>query len=169
MIERCDRPAVIAALLASALAIAAPTSARAERAVGLEAQGVDPQAALDNPEGLDVRDELGRPVSAALIRAQLKKAQATAAADAAYASRLPQARRVTAALELLAGLSAALRRALPDSPWRWFADAALPRPAQRLPAAAALVFSFALALRCRARAVFAQPISVPTKVVVLRC
>ena len=48
-------------------------------------------AALSNPEGLDVRDTLGRPVSAALIEMQLKAAGVQAAGDATYSTRLPQA------------------------------------------------------------------------------
>ena len=62
----------------------------AERAVGIEAQGVDPMVALRNSQDLDVRDELGRPVSAKLVAAQLKAAQAAASADAAFSSRLPR-------------------------------------------------------------------------------
>ena len=43
-----------------ALTLLGLSRARAETAVGLDARGVDPIAAVDNPMGLDVRDALGR-------------------------------------------------------------------------------------------------------------
>lgn len=102
------RPGLFLALL---LAWAAP--AAAERAVGLEAQGVDPAFALENPLELDVRDELGRPVRRSVIERQLKASQVSAEARAAEASALPQA--------------AAMVRWLADFQplWSWFG---LPRP-----------------------------------------
>jgi len=111
-----------AVLLSAAVGI----SSAAERAVGLEAQGVDPMVALQNSQGLDLRDELGRPVSPKLIAVQLKAAQASAAAEAAFSSRLPQARAMARALELWQGILASIAAAIPLLPWHelW----ALPGP-----------------------------------------
>jgi hypothetical protein len=86
-----------------ALVLLAGGSARAERSVGLDARGVDPMAAVSNPLGLDVRDELGRPVSGKAVLDDLKKAQVARAAETAYASTLPQARTVLPALEAAVG------------------------------------------------------------------
>lgn len=100
-------------LLAAAALLAAPGfSAQAEEAVGLEAQGVNPWAALRQGD-LDMRDELGRPVRAALIVQQLKAANAEAAAQASYHSQLPKVASVTRALELLQALTAWFAAALP--------------------------------------------------------
>lgn len=93
------------ALLASA--------GRAETTVGLDAQGVDPRAAVDNRWGLDVRDELGRPVSGEKVLAEMKGAAMARAADNTFTSRLPKARAVLPALELLAQAAAAFRLASP--------------------------------------------------------
>jgi hypothetical protein len=151
------------------LLVCSARSARAEQAVGLEAQGVDVEAALDNGQGLDVRDAQGRPVSAELIRSQIKNTQAHAASDASYASALPQAKKVTLMLELLAGLATSIGRAAAELPWRWFADAALPRPGSKLPAVLILAFTLALALRSRARNVLA-PVKLSSSLPkVLRC
>lgn len=118
--------------LALALAIlAAP--AVAETAVGLDAKGVDPMAAVDNRWGLDVRDELGRPVSGEKILGELKQASAARAAANAFASKLPQARAVLAALELLARAQTNLRdfaRSLPHA----LATAGLPAPKPKISA-----------------------------------
>jgi hypothetical protein len=86
-----------------ALALLAGGRARAETAVGLDARGVDPMAALDNGQGLDVRDELGRPVSAKAVLDQLKKAEVARAAETAYQSPLPKAKTVLPSLEYAAG------------------------------------------------------------------
>lgn len=83
-----------------ALALLAPAG-RAETAAGLDAQGVDPRVAVENAWGLDVRDELGRPVSREQVLADLKGATVKRAADNAFTSSLPKARAVLAALELL--------------------------------------------------------------------
>ena len=77
--------------------------ARAEAAVGLDARGVDPMAAVENRQGLDVRDELGRPVTAQAVLRDMKSASVARAAEAAYASTLPKARLILPALELAAG------------------------------------------------------------------
>lgn len=77
--------------------------ARAEAPVGLDARGVDPMAAVENRQGLDVRDELGRPVTAQAVLHDLKSASVARAAEAAYASALPKARLILPALELAAG------------------------------------------------------------------
>ena len=74
-------------------------AARAETAVGLDARGVDPMAAVDNRQGLDVRDALGRPVSGQTVLAELKRASAARVEQNAYASALPKARTVLPALE----------------------------------------------------------------------
>ena len=96
--------------------------ARAEVPVGLDARGVDPMSAVDNRLGLDVRDELGRPVSGQLVLDQLKLASAVRAASNSFSSRLPRARRILPALELAAGVGT------------WMVQLA-----DALPAAAALV------------------------------
>ncbi|MBI3289136.1 MAG: hypothetical protein HYZ74_06430 [Elusimicrobia bacterium] len=93
-----------------ALALLAPF-ARAETAAGLDAQGVDPRVAVDNRWGLDVRDELGRPVSGEKVLADMKGAVVARAAQNAFVSRLPKARYVLPALELLAKAAAAFRLA----------------------------------------------------------
>lgn len=98
-------PGLFFALLAASLT---PLKA-AERAVGLDAQGVDPLVSLSNPGNLDVRDALGRPVSAELVAAQVKQARAKAASEAAFASKLPQAAAVAALLEMLQALRLTLR------------------------------------------------------------
>lgn len=90
-----------------ALAVLART-AGAETAVGLDARGVDPMAAVDNRQGLDVRDELGRPVSAKAVLADLKKAQAARAAEGSFTTALPKAKAVLAALEYGAGAAASV-------------------------------------------------------------
>lgn len=92
------------------LAFMAP-AARAETAAGLDAQGVDPRAAVENQWGLDVRDALGRPVTREQVLTDLKGAAVTRAAANAYTSSLPKARAVLSALELLAEAAAAFRLA----------------------------------------------------------
>jgi hypothetical protein len=80
-----------------------------------------------------VRDELGRPVSARLIETQLKKASAAGvAAQAAYASRLPQARRILSILEMLPKGLCAWTLAVSFNPWRqlWALPMA-PKPGPR--------------------------------------
>ena len=93
-----------------ALALLAPAG-RAETAAGLDAQGVDPLVAVENRWGLDVRDELARPVTREQVLADLKGAAVSRAADNAFTSRLPKARIVLSALELLAEAAAAFRMA----------------------------------------------------------
>lgn len=93
-----------------ALALLAPAG-RAEIAAGLDAQGVDPRAAVENKWGLDVRDEMGRPVSGERVLADLKGAAVKRAADNAFTSSLPKARAVLSALELLADAAHTLRMA----------------------------------------------------------
>jgi hypothetical protein len=83
--------------LALALLVGA---ARAERSVGLDAVGVDPLAAVDNSQGLDVRDALGRPVSGQAVLTELKKAAVARAAQVAAISNLPKARVILPMLEL---------------------------------------------------------------------
>jgi hypothetical protein len=114
MIQRAGLKVLAAAMLAAALG---PSAWSGERAVGLEARGVDPSAALHNPAGLDVRDALGRPVSARVIESQLKAARAEASAEAAFSSRLPQARAMARALEYWEGLKVAFGTPSPILPW----------------------------------------------------
>lgn len=93
-----------------ALALLAPAG-RAETAAGLDAQGVDPRAAVENKWGLDVRDEAGRPVTREQVLSDLKGAAVKRAADNSFTSALPKARAVLSALELLAEAGAAFRMA----------------------------------------------------------
>lgn len=93
-----------------ALALLAP-AARAEISAGLDAQGVDPRAAIENTYGLDVRDELGRPVTREQVLADLKGTAVTRAARNSFTSSLPKARAILSALELLAEAGAAFRLA----------------------------------------------------------
>ena len=93
-----------------ALLLLAPIG-RAETAAGLDAQGVDPRAAIENKWGLDVRDELGRPVTREKVLADLKGATVKRAAANAFTSSLPKAQAVLSALELLAEAAAAFRMA----------------------------------------------------------
>lgn len=93
-----------------ALALLA-TAGRAETPAGLDAQGVDPRAAVENTWGLDVRDEAGRPVTREQVLADLKGAAVKRAAANAFTSSLPKARAVLAAIELLTDFSDAFRMA----------------------------------------------------------
>jgi hypothetical protein len=112
-----------------ALALLFGGRARAETAVGLDARGVDPMAALDNGAGLDVRDELGRPVSAQVVLDQLKQAQVARTAETAYQSSLPKAKTVLPSLEYAAGGFLSLVRLIETVPLscEW-ASLPLPRP-----------------------------------------
>ncbi len=105
--------------------------ARAETAVGLDARGVDPMAAVSNPLGLDVRDELGRPVSAKVVLAEMKKASAVRAAEVSYASTLPKAKIVLPLLEAAAsaGLYLVQLAEAAPGPSAW---ASLPTPRPKL-------------------------------------
>ncbi|MDE2141254.1 MAG: hypothetical protein KGJ84_02430 [Elusimicrobia bacterium] len=106
-------------------------AARAETAVGLDARGVDPMAAVDNRQGLDVRDALGRPVSAQIVLSELKKASVARVAQIAFTSGLPKAKTILPALDMAAGAAVWLVRlaeAVPG-PAAW---AALPTPGPKL-------------------------------------
>jgi hypothetical protein len=94
------------ALAAAMFAAGALCSAAraAETPVGLEAHGVDPNAALHNDLGLDVRDSEGHPVSAALINKQLAEAHREKVSAVAALSRLPKARLVFRLLDLIHSL-----------------------------------------------------------------
>ncbi len=78
--------------------------ARAESPVGLDARGVDPMAAVTNPLGLDVRDALGRPVTAQAVLRDVKQASVRRVAETSYTSTLPKARLILPALEMAVGL-----------------------------------------------------------------
>jgi hypothetical protein len=126
-----------------ALAFLVLGRARAETSVGLDARGVDPIAAVNNPLGLDVRDALGRPVSAGVVLAEMKKAQAARTAETAYESGLPKAKTVLPSLEYAAGRGLSLLRlaeALPR-PAAW---ASLPVPRPKLSVLLFLVLGAAL-------------------------
>ena len=156
-----------AALLAVAFV---PAPAFAEQAVGLEAQGVDPWAALRNGQGLYVRDELGRPVSAQIIERQLRPASAAAAAASAELSRLPKAKVIFRLMEFLSSLTGSLGLPFPLNPARGlFALPARSRSAQS--SAAAVDFSAAAALALVLGLVRkpAVPRSSLQRVVALRC
>ena len=147
------------------------TTARAEIPVGLDAKGVDPMAAVENSQGLDVRDELGRPVTAAAVLSDLKKAQANRASENAFATALPQAKVVLAALELAAGDAAHLFELGVARPVA-AALASLPAPRPKLSAVmlallAVLAVTTARA-RCRACPVPVVP-SRQSRPEVLRC
>ena len=101
--------------------------------MGLEARGVDPLAAVDNRLGLDVRDELGRPVSGRAVLEQLKQASAARTAQNAFASSLPKARFILPALELAEGCRTWLIE-LVDSLPNPHAWASMPTPRPRVPA-----------------------------------
>lgn len=118
---------------------------KAEQAVGLEAQGVDPLVSLSNPGNLDVRDALGRPVSAQLVAAQVKQARVKAASEAAFASRLPQAAAVAALLEMIQALRLALRTTPSGRPIRaQFALAPASRTTDKADPRQALTLGFAV-------------------------
>ena len=105
--------------------------ARAETAVGLDARGVDPLAAVNNPLGLDVRDALGRSVSGRIVLAEFKRAQAARAVETSYTSSLPKAKVVLASLEYSVGGLLSLVRLIEAVPGRaeW---ASLPPPGPKL-------------------------------------
>lgn len=127
--------------------------ARAETAVGLDAQGVDPSVAVDNRYGLDVRDENGRPVTAAKVLSDLKTVTVARAQDATYASSVRQSRALVSALELLERAGLFLGAAL--TAFRLpAAVAAAPAPGPKLSAVLLLLLAvaapaFASLLRCR--------------------
>jgi hypothetical protein len=145
----------VAGLLATATGVC-----RAERAVGLEASGIDPRVALENVSGLDVRDDMGRPVSARLIEQELKAAQASASAEASFSSKLPMAKVMARALELWEGLKESLSRPVFSFPWREFWALSASKFIFRtvLPTAALLaVLVFCLAAFLRGRSFLARP------------
>jgi hypothetical protein len=114
-------------LIVVALAVCA---ARAEQSVGLEAEGVDPSAALHNSLGLDVRDANGRPVSRELIEKQMAQSRQTAAVETAVFSGLPKLKKIIKLLALAVPLKAwfgAERRAVP-LPGAW---AMIPKKAEK--------------------------------------
>lgn len=130
--------------LALALALARP--AAAEVAVGLDARGVDPMAAVTDRWGLDVRDELGRPVSGEKVLGELKRASAARAAANAFTSKLQHAAAFFSSLDLLergeASL-AAFAAALPAA----LATAGLPGPRPKVAAVLLALLGF-LAITC---------------------
>lgn len=158
---------VVAAFVLAALLW--PAGASANGAVGLEARGVDPWASLRNRWGLDVRDEMNRPVSAAIIEAGLKAASASAAQETAFASRLPSAGLHIRLAEMLAALKDMLKPVSPRSEVRRVS--ALPAPGMlRLYSLFLTIVSVPMfsprAAAARAQAVPAQPSRLA---LVLRC
>jgi hypothetical protein len=145
--------------------------AHAETAVGLDARGVDPMAAVNNGQGLDVRDELGRPVSAKVVLAELKRAEDARAAETSYASRLPKAKAVLASLEYSAGGVLSLVRLIETLPGRaeW---ASLPAPGPKLSVLLLLVLGAVLvqaATASRPRASLPALSSCRRSLEILRC
>lgn len=153
VLRRATRDALLAALAAAALSPAAGAQAFFLRlspaqaagmsrpgAVGLEALGIAPDVALRYAGRLDVRDALGRPVSARLIERQVGAASRASADSAAYASSLPAFRRVLKLLEALVFHSAVLSSGPGPKPSH--AHAALPwtlKAAGRVAASAVIV------------------------------
>ena len=148
-----------------ALVLFAGGHARAETAVGLDARGVDPMAAVSNPLGLDVRDALGRPVSAKVVLDQLKRAEVARAAETAYTSALPKAKAVLASLEYSAGGFLSLVRlieAIPG-PSEW---AGMPAPRPKL---SVLLFTVLGAVLAQAAAASRPRASLPALSSCRRC
>ena len=106
-----------------------PFGARAESPVGLEARGVDPMSAVDNRLGLDVRDEMGRPVSGRVVLEELKRASVARTIANSFTSRLPRARLILPALESAAGCGTWLIQLTESPPLaRTVASLPIPRP-----------------------------------------
>ena len=153
-----------------ALALFAPAG-RAENAAGLDAQGVDPRAAIENKWGLDVRDEAGRPVTREQVLADLKGAAVKRAAENSFTSSLPKARTVLSALELLAEAAAAFRLAATAFPLAEILPG-LPEGKPRFAVLWLLVLACAAAsftLCCRAETRLIPALSRQSSIEVLRC
>jgi hypothetical protein len=148
-----------------ALAVLAAGPSSAETAVGLDARGVDPMAAVSNPLGLDVRDELGRSVSGKVVLAEMKQAQAARAAETSYASSLPKARTVLPLLESAVGRGLSLVRLIESAagPAAW---ASLPSPR---PKPAALILAVLGVLLIQAASVLRPRASRPALSSCRRC
>ena len=133
-------------VLAVALCV---TPGRAEIEVGLQAQGVDPAFALDNRLGLDLRDELGRPVTTRQVLKDLKAATVERTRVSAWASKLREAKTILPYLELLARLAAAFQLRLPLTAIAELLPG-LPggRPKSPVPVLALLGMAVAAALTC---------------------
>lgn len=129
------------ALLAlAAFCFLAVPPCRAGDGVGMEALGVDPSAAVQADRwGLDIRDALNRPVSAARLEADLKSAAAQAAASASFDSTLPHARAAVLLREFLPAVEDVLRSILPGLCVSTAAAAGVPKPPRLFPILAALV------------------------------
>jgi hypothetical protein len=139
--------------------------ARAETAVGLDARGVDPMAAVDNGQGLDVRDELGRPVSAKVVLDEFKRAQVARAAETAYTSNLPKANAVLPSLEYAPGGFLSLVRLIESvpAPSEW---ASMPSPRPKL---SVLLFAVLGALLVQAASAARPRASLPALSSCRRC
>ena len=154
-----------------ALALLICGRAKAETAVGLDAKGVDPMAAVDNSQGLDVRDELGRPVSAKVVLDDMKKAQVARTAETAYQSNLPKAKIVLPSLELAVGGLLSLVRLIETLP-EGAELASLPLPRPKIPALLFAVLGLVLAqfaAAARSRASLPALSSCRRSLEVLRC
>ncbi len=86
---------------------------------------------MNNPLGLDVRDALGRPVSAHVVLDELKRAEVARAVETSYTSSLPKAKVVLASLEYSAGGFLSLVRLIESvpGPSEW---ASMPSPRPKL-------------------------------------
>jgi len=128
-------------LMAVLMAIVASAS-RAEQAVGLEAQGVDPWAALSTD--LDVRDELGRPVRREVIERQLSESGLKSAEGASVFSALPRLKSLLRFLAAAAPLRAWFGGAREGAGGRATYALAPTRKTERAPALPLLSLGFIL-------------------------
>jgi hypothetical protein len=155
-------------LLLSVAPTAAPFAQATGAAVGFEARGVDPLAAVSNPLGLDVRDALGRPVSADKVMRDLSRGQARQAKESSYAEALPGAGRLSALGSLGAWLRSALGRPPGGSSPAVWCRALSSRPGDKL-ARLMILFFGALLWRRRESCRFATFAPAFRTCFVLRC
>ncbi len=145
-----------------------PAPAYAEPApVGLEAQGVDPWAALHSRD-LDVRDAFNRPVSRRLIEGQIKAASSGARDSVSFFSRLPKARSVLVSLERMLIASCGLAAPSPWSGLRIAVTSWLCRPSPKISVFWAFL-SVASAAAASISLVVMQPRKIASPAPVLRC
>lgn len=166
---RClSRPGIFIALCGLLWLSVAPAARADGGAVGYDARGVDPMAAVANPLGLDVRDALGRPVSAAKLLQDLGRAQARQARESSYAEALPGASRLSAPGSLRAFLSSALRRPPGGGAPAVWCRALSSRPGDKLSRPLILFFGALLLLQLDSRRRF-KFVPASRRCLVLRC
>lgn len=137
-------------------------AADSQAKVGMEARGVSPWHVLNDRWGLDVRDASNRPVSARQLEKELKLAAAGAAAENAYASKLPRASAAILMLELLSAVEASLRPWLPRRSVAAASAAGVPK-SPRL-AAALLALAFIPIVSAVLRASCPENLAVPSRI-----